>query len=146
MTKRVSVSAACKSLRRSRQSYYKALKSQEKRISDGESLLKLVQPIRQLMPRIGGRKIHFLIQQDLAQNALKIGRDRFFHWLRQEDLLISPKRMYVHTTQSNHRFWVHNNLTQEMVIGKPNQLWVSDITYVRTLEGFLLPGTYHRCL
>lgn len=110
--------------------------------------MELVQPIRHLMPRIGGRKLHFLIQDRLDQNALKIGRDRFFHWLKENDLLISPKRMYVHTTQSNHRFWIHENLTQQIILDRPNKLWVSDITYLRTLEGFcylaLITDAYSR--
>jgi transposase InsO family protein len=98
--------------------------------------MELVQPIRQMMPRIGGRKLHFLIQEKLDQKALKIGRDRFFHWLKEHDLLISPKRMYVYTTQSNHRFWVRENLTPQITVDRPNKLWVSDITYLRTTEGF----------
>jgi len=110
--------------------------------------MELVQPIRHVMPRIGGRKLHFLIQDGLDQKALKIGRDRFFHWLKENDLLISPKRMYVHTTQSNHRFWVHENLTQRIILDRPNRLWVSDITYLRTLEGFcylaLITDAYSR--
>ena len=115
---------------------------------DTDRLLKMIQPIRQLMPRIGGRKLHFLIKGDLVQNALKIGRDRLFHWLREHDLLISPKRMHVFTTQSNHRFWVHENLTSQLTINKPNQLWVSDITYLRTRGGFcylaLITDAYSR--
>jgi transposase InsO family protein len=135
-------------MRRSRQSYYKALKSQEKRFTDSEQLLKLVQPIRQLMPRVGGRKLRFMLGEELNQNAIKIGRDRFFRWLREHDLLIHPKRTYIHTTQSNHRFWIHDNLTDQVVLDKPNKLWVSDITYVRTLEGFcflaLITDAYSR--
>lgn len=135
-------------MKRSRQSYYRCLHSRAKAMSNSESLLKLVQPIRQLMPRVGGKKLHFLLKEKLAENALKIGRDRFFTWLREQDLLISPKRMYVHTTQSNHRFWVHKNLTQEMILKKPNQLWVSDITYLRTRQGFcylaLITDAYSR--
>jgi len=115
---------------------------------DAENLIKIVHPIRQLMPRIGGRKLYFMIRQPLAENALKIGRDRFFDWLREHDLLIRPKRMHVYTTQSNHRFWVHENLTQQITLTKPNQLWVSDITYLRTIKGFcylaLITDAYSR--
>jgi transposase InsO family protein len=124
------------------------LKSQKKRLVENECLMELVQPIRSVMPRIGGRKLHFLIQDRLDQKALKIGRDMFFHWLKENDLLISPKRMYVHTTQSNHRFWIHENLTQQIILDRPNKLWVSDITYLRTLEGFcylaLITDAYSR--
>ncbi len=100
------------------------------------------------MPRICGRKLYFLLQKEFEQKALSIGRDRFFSWLRDQDLLISPKRMHVHTTQSNHRFWLHKNLTHEFIPKKPNQLWVSDITYIRTREGFcylaLITDAYSR--
>jgi len=89
-----------------------------------------------MMPRIGGKKLYFLLRKEFEQKALSIGRDRFFTWLRDQELLISPKRMHVHTTQSNHRFWVHKNLIHEFIPKKPNQLWVSDLTYIRTTEGF----------
>ena len=123
-------------MNRSRQSYYKALGKKMKTLSEHDALLELVGPIRQYMPRIGGRKLHFLLQDQLNEKALKIGRDRFFTWLRDHDLLIRPKRMYVHTTQSNHRFWIRNNLTQTVNLDRINKLWVSDITCIRTLEGF----------
>ena len=135
-------------MRRSRQGYYKALRSQHARSMEDVKLMKIVQPLRQIMPRIGGRKLHFMIQEHFKENALKIGRDRFFQWLRHHNLLISPKRRYVNTTQSHHRFWVYDNLTHGITIDKPNQLWVSDITYLRTLEGFcylaLITDAYSR--
>jgi len=123
-------------MKRSRQSYYKALRRQLQKASMDATLLDLVQPVRQLMPRLGGRKLYFMLQPGLAEKAIKIGRDRFFDWLRRQDLLVKRKRWYVHTTQSHHRFWVHENLTNELTVNKPNQLWVSDITYLKTLDGF----------
>jgi putative transposase len=123
-------------MNRSRQSYYQSIKRQGKRFQDEEKLLEVIHPIRRLMPRIGGRKLHFMIQDSLMKKAIKIGRDKFFQWLRNHDLLISPKRSYVATTQSHHRFWIYDNLTEGITVEKPNQLWVSDITYLRTLEGF----------
>jgi putative transposase len=135
-------------MKRSRQSYYKSFHSQSQRLEDNEKLLQIIHPIRQLMPRIGGRKLYFMIQEELLKNAFKIGRDRFFHWLAHHDLLISPKRRYINTTQSHHRFWVYDNLTEDITIDKPNKLWVSDITYLRTVEGFcylaLITDAYSR--
>ncbi len=123
-------------MHRSRQSYYKAMDSRQRETFENVSLMKLVQPIRQVMPRLGGRKLHFMLQSSLEENALKIGRDRFFRWLRTHDLLVRPKRSYTHTTQSSHRFHVYNNLSVGFILNRPNQLWVSDITYLRTLDGF----------
>src|SRR5690349_22297309 len=99
-------------MKRSRQSYYQSIKRQRKHSQDEDRLLGLVHPIRRLMPRIGGRKLYFMIQGSLVENAIKMGRDRFFRWLRDHDLLISPKRSYARTTQSHHRFWIYDNLTE----------------------------------
>jgi putative transposase len=143
-----SVTRTCSRMRRSRQSYYKALHRKARNLADQETLIELIRPIRERMPRIGGKKLHFMLRHKMNEKRLKIGRDRFFDWLRDKDLLIRPKRMYVQTTQSNHRFWVHENLTDTVPLTKPNQLWVSDITYIRTLEGFcylaLITDAYSR--
>ena len=90
----------------------------------------------------------FMLQDKFAEQKLKIGRDKFFDWLRKSDLLVHPKRSYIHTTNSHHRFWVHDNLIQDMKVTASNQLWVSDITYLRTREGFcylaLITDAYSR--
>ncbi len=129
------VTHVCKRMRRTRQSYYKALHREQKLSSDSNELMELIHPIRSQMPRIGGKKLFHMIGDALQEKELKIGRDRFFKWLGENGLLIRPKRTYVHTTQSNHRFWIHDNLTANIVLDKPNKLWVSDITYIRTLQG-----------
>jgi putative transposase len=135
-------------MNRSRQSYYKSIRTLSRIDRDHKGLTELVAPIRRLMPRLGGRKLRHLLKEGLAENAIKMGRDRFFDWLRKEDLLVKPKRSYVHTTQSNHRFWVYSNLTKDLVLNSPNQLWVSDITYLHTREGFcylaLITDAYSR--
>jgi len=120
----------------------------EKQTVDHAKLLTLVRPIRQMMPRLGGRKLHFMLQEGLVENALKIGRDRFFDWLRSNDLLVHPKRRYARTTNSSHRFWIYDNLSTGVTIDQPNRLWVSDITYLKTSEGFcylaLITDAYSR--
>lgn len=135
-------------MHRSRQSYYKVLVSKTRRSNDQAALHNLVQPIRHIMPRVGGKKLYFMIQPSMSEQRIKIGRDRFFKWLKYNDLLISPKKRYVNTTQSHHRFWIYDNLTASVNLTGSNQLWVSDITYLRTLEGFcylaLITDAYSR--
>lgn len=135
-------------MKRSRQSYYKALKRQEHDHQDQDQVMELVRPIRQLMPRIGGKKLYALIRKDLLKNRVRMGRDKFFRWLDKHALLVKPKRAYRQTTNSNHRFWVYENLLEGLQLYRPNQLWVSDITYIRTLEGFcylaLITDAYSR--
>lgn len=84
------------------------------------------------MPRVGTRKLYYLLMDRLQ--ALKIGRDKFFDILRANHLLIRPKRSYHITTDSHHRFRKHKNLILGMVINRPEQVWVSDITYIGKRE------------
>ena len=84
------------------------------------------------MPRIGARKLYYLLFAKLR--CLKIGRDKFFDILRANHLLIQPKRSYHVTTNSHHRFRKHQNLILDMEINRPEQVWVSDITYIGKRE------------
>jgi transposase InsO family protein len=73
---------------------------------------------------------------DELPEDLHLGRDAFFNLLRENRLLIIKRRYRVRTTDSNH--WLHKypNLIKEFSPNKPHQLWVSDITYVETDQGF----------
>ena len=84
------------------------------------------------MPRIGSRKLYYLLNQDLK--TLKIGRDKFIDILRANHLLIIPKRSYHITTNSHHRFRKFKNQLLDLQINKPEQVWVSDITYIGKRE------------
>lgn len=91
--------------------------------------------IRCQMPRIGTRKLYFLIKDELQILNIKIGRDVLFNFLRAEHLLIKPKRSYVKTTNSKHWMKKYPNLIKNVELVKPEQLWVSDITYIKTDQG-----------
>lgn len=101
-----------------------------------EILLQLIASERKLMPRLGGRKLLYKIKPMLPEE-LDIGRDKFFEFLRLNNLLVRRKRYRAHTTMSNHWLRKYPNLIKEFVATAPNQLWVSDITYIRTAEGFV---------
>ena len=96
----------------------------------------MVHKIRQQLPRVGGKKLFKIIKPDLDEIGIKLGRDRFFDYLRSTDQLIRPRRRYVVTTQSSHRFRVYKNLLEDSKLTGSHQAWVSDITYLRTLNGF----------
>jgi len=90
------------------------------------------------MPRLGTRKLYHLIKPQLAEEEIKCGRDKLFRCLREEGLLINPKpRRYIQTTNSKHFFRKYPNLAKNMTVTAPEQLWVSDITYIRTAEGWM---------
>lgn len=88
----------------------------------------MVQTLRIKMPRIGTRKLYFMLQNDLA--SIHVGRDMLFRILKANHMLIKPKRHYHITTNSHHRFRKHKNLILDIVPSRPEQIWVSDITYI----------------
>lgn len=119
----------------SRQSYYKNKINRIKRNADLVIVRDLVMRIRCRMPRIGTRKLYHLIKDELAELNIKLGRDVLFSFLKAEHLLIKPKRSYTKTTNSKHWMKKHPNLIKNMQVTKPEQLWVSDITYIQTDSG-----------
>lgn len=104
--------------------------------------------IRMRQPKIGGKKLYRLLKNDLESLDFKIGRDKFFEIMRDNSLLVLRKRRYVKTTNSHHRFMVYKNLIKELEINRINQVFVGDITYLRTEGGFvylsLLTDLYSR--
>ncbi len=77
-----------------------------------------------------------MINQKSNETNITVGRDQLFDILRKKELLVSRKKKYVKTTNSYHRFRVYKNLIKKLKIIKPNQVFVSDITYINLLEGF----------
>lgn len=119
----------------SRQAYYKHKSDRIKRKEELIVVREMVVRIRCKMPRIGTRKLYYLIKDELEQLNIKIGRDVLFNFLRAEHLLIKPKRSYIKTTNSKHWMKKYPNLIKNIELTKPEQLWVSDITYIKTDNG-----------
>ena len=80
------------------------------------------------MPKIGTRKLYYLLSPRLKE--LGVGRDRLFSILKANHMLVVPKKQYHITTNSHHRFRKHKNLIEEIQFNRPEQVWVSDITYI----------------
>ena len=97
----------------------------------------MVQEQRNHLPRLGTRKLYHQIKPGLEQAGIRAGRDVLFNWLREENLLIRHNRRYVVTTNSKHWMRKYPNLAKDLKITSPEQLWVSDITYVDTEEGWM---------
>lgn len=120
----------------SRQALYKRANKEIESALENEMVLQLIVPYRKKMPRLGCKKLYKLIKPDMDLMGIKMGRDNLFDLLREEKLLISKKRNYTKTTNSMHRFKKHPNLIKEKKVAKAEEVWVSDITYIRTEEGF----------
>ena len=115
-----------------RQVYYRKIKRSLIKQDKAALVVKMVLEIRSQMPRIGSKKLYYLLNRDLKK--LNIGRDKFIDILRANHLLILPKRSYHSTTNSHHRFRKYKNQLLDLQINKPEQVWVSDITYIGKRE------------
>ena len=131
----MSLSRACKLFGTTPQAVYQARKRLQHRRSTLEPVKSLVQELRRLMPRMGTRKLYKLIKPRLDALGIKLGRDGLFSFLREHQLLVKPKRSYTKTTYSRHWMKKHPNLYNELIVHRPEQVFVSDITYVESDEG-----------
>jgi len=116
----------------SRQGYYRRRGIEGRRKKEEVSVIVEVQKIRKRQPRVGGRKL----QRMLRNEAVAIGRDRLFRVLRERGLLVRRKKKYMRTTQSAHQFKVYKNLIWYEKPTRAEEVFVADITYINTLEGY----------
>lgn len=131
------VCVVCARVGMSRQNYYTVRRARARRAVDEELVLALVMAERRRQPRLGTRKLRYMLRGALQEAGVSVGRDRFFEVLRRAKMLVVAKALTPRTTQSRHSLPVFGNLVKEMVLSGPNQVWVSDLTYVRTEEGFV---------
>jgi transposase InsO family protein len=134
---RLSITSVCETYDLSRQAYYKSVKKDLKTQLEKEKVLMLVRECRKQLVREGGRKLYKRLRKDFMAMGLKIGRDKLFDILREAGMLVEPRKKYVCTTQSYHRFYIHPNRIINFKPSSVNKLWVCDITYIRTREGFM---------
>jgi len=92
---------------------------------------------RKAHPRMGVRKIYFMIKEDMDRMNIKMGRDALFDFMASENMLVQRRKRKHITTNSNHWYRKYPNLIREIIPDGPNQIWVSDITYVKTPREFL---------
>ena len=118
-----------------RQYYYKIKKESSRKIATKELVINAAKQTRKLLPRLGGRKLHHMIKAEIESKEIKCGRDKLFDFLREENMLIRPKRRYIQTTDSKHWLRKYPNKIRDIEVKHPNQIWVSDITYIKTEEG-----------
>jgi transposase InsO family protein len=98
--------------------------------------LPIVQNRRKSLPREGVRKLKKSLKDDFDKANLKVGRDTLFNILRKHNMLTLRKKPSYRTTNSLHRFYKYKNGIKDLEVNRANQVWVSDITYIRTVKGF----------
>lgn len=119
----------------SRQAVYQQLQRDKLKAQAYAPVKEMVECIRRIMPRLGTRKLYGLMHSELKERGIKMGRDSLFQYLRAHQLLVKPIKNYTKTTFSHHRFRKHPNLLLDLKITRPEQIFVSDITYVKSDEG-----------
>lgn len=127
----------CRLLGVTRQAYYQHFWHQEQYVFEDELVISEVLKIRINHRHIGGRKLYELLQPFLLEHQIKMGRDRLFDVLSANYLLVKRRKKQTITTNSYHRFKKYPNLIRDFIPTKPNQLWVSDITYWKIATGFV---------
>lgn len=90
---------------------------------------------RKILPRLGARKLQVKLQPSFRSLGIKLGRDKLFACMKEFGLLLCPKRRYVQTTMSKHHLRKYPNLVKGLPLTHPEQVWASDITYVKTRQG-----------
>ena len=142
------VSQVCACFDLNRDAWYKYQKRQKKREKMVSRVIDLVMEERKDQARVGTRKLYEALNPTFKLEQIKIGRDGLFDILREHNMLVRRKKAYCKTTDSHHRFHKYNNLIRDLKITRPNQVWVSDITYIRTIKGFcylaLITDVYSR--
>lgn len=126
----------CNYFQISRQAFYKSKKQEHRKEFEESIVIDMILQVRRYLPRLGGKKLYHQLEKDLSVLG-NIGRDKFFDILRRNDLLVKRKKSYTKTTNSFHRFRKWKNQIKDLTLTRPNQVWVSDITYIRTVEGFV---------
>ena len=87
----------------------------------------------------------------LRRQGIPANHKRVLRLMREDNLLCLRKKRFVATTNSDHRLSIYPNLAAEMDVTAPDQLWVSDLTYIRLGHEFIylavvLDACSRRCL
>ena len=125
----ISIGVICRWFGISRQAYYQHERNLSEEVLQCDILLEEVREIRKDHPRMGVRKLQERLRPFMHENRIKIGRDALFDLLSAHKMLVRRRKRHVKTTNSYHWLKKHPNLIVDFTPSKPNELWVSDITY-----------------
>jgi putative transposase len=128
---KLGIAVLCRLFGKTRHAYYDCLWRKESSLVKEDIILQEVLSIRKDLPRLGTRKLHYVLQNKLMSHQITFGRDYLFDLLSEHKLLIRQRKRKAITTDSRHWMRKYNNLVKELVITRPEQVWVSDITYIR---------------
>lgn len=118
-----------------KQAYSQRLKREEQKEIVREKVIELVIEYRKKLPKTGTRKLHQYLQPKLLELNIKMGRDAINDLLRSRGMLIKKTKRFFITTDSKHFFFKSPNRLIDININHSEQVFVSDITYIKTDQG-----------
>lgn len=121
----------------SRQAYNKQNNKFKRDFIESNLIVVRVKELRQNHPKMGARKLYYLVKPDIEKLGINIGRDKFFKILSMNNLLIKNHRKSIRTTYSFHWLKKYKNLIKNKMAKRKNEIWVSDLTYWNIGERFL---------
>ena len=127
----------CRLFGKSRQAWYKTHQTENRNNLEEELVLQWVHDIRRILPRAGGVKLYVMIKDRLKEHNMRLGRDGLYQLLREQGLLVASRKKYIRTTNSWHYYKKWPDLLHDYEPYGPDQVWVSDITFLRTENGFI---------
>lgn len=134
--KHLSLKYLCRLFGKSRQGWYNLQQHQGQKVLKSALILEKVRKIRNDLPKLGTLKLRIMLEKHLQDHHLSIGRDAFFELMRDNGMLIKSRRSYTITTNSNHLFKKFPDLVCQGEALMAEEIWVSDITYIRMKSGF----------
>jgi putative transposase len=125
------IQALCKLANLSAQAFYQSNKRQIAEKFSHDLIIQEVIKCRIIHKQSGTRKLLPLIQNFASRMGYKIGRDALFSLLESHNMLIRKRgKKAPVTTLSKHRHKMYPNIIKDIIPTMPNQIWVSDITYI----------------
>ena len=109
--------------------YYKP----KKQPLDETELTSHIEAIIEEFPGYGYRRV----AKELHRQGILVNHKKILRIMRQRGLIRKPRRRWIRTTNSNHRYRIYPNLVQNLAVTGPNQVWVSDITYISIQSTFV---------
>jgi len=132
----VGVGRLCKLFGKTRHAYYDKNWYLKQRYNDERIVLELLLQLRREIPVLSTKVIYHMIKPTLLKHGITIGRDALHELRRQHGLLYRRRRRYIRTTDSHHRFHKYPNKIKNLEVTHIEQVWLSDITYIRQTDGF----------
>ena len=119
----------CDLLGVSPQAYYKHGNTDLRKLAEESFCVEFIKRVRQKDHGIGGGKLWKMYKREFGEEH-SVGYNRFYDIIEKYNLKVRKKKRRVKTTDSGHGLPTYPNLVKELIPLHPNQLWVSDITYM----------------